>query len=189
MRYVIQGLVIVLLLAILAGVAMLVLAMGSLLNVPNNVGGVASQARGAVTSAQQALQDATDPNHPPRGLSYDTEFSALQIVHVGEGLPGGTQYVLTVTAIKRRENAESADTALYATVHAQLREPRETRVLGQVVRTDADPHDHAVYKGETLRIGRAVYRINWLSEAESAVALATYRNPDAVTAPQKFAYE
>ena len=189
MRYVIHGLVIVLLLAILAGVAMLVLAMASLLNVPNSLGNRVGSVSTVVTSAEQSLQDAADPNHPPRGLTYDTEFTALQVVHVGEALPGGTQYVVTLSGIKRRDSAESTDTAVYAQVHAQLRQPRETRVLGQLIRTDADPHDHVVYKGETFRIGRAVYRVNWISDADMTMAVATYRNPDTVMAALKFDYE
>ena len=189
MRYVIQGLVIALLLAILAGVAMLVFAMSALLNVPAGVGGQLSGVGTVVTGAQRALLNATDPNHPPTGLAYDTEFSALQVLRAGDTLPGGAQYVLSVQAIKRRDNAESPDTALYAVVHAQLRQPRETRLLGQLVRTDADPHDHVLYKGETVRIGPDLYRVNWVSDAESAIAIARYRNPDTVTAPLKFDYE
>jgi hypothetical protein len=189
MRTAAQALVIILLLAILAGVAMVVFAMSALLNVPSGVGARLTGVGAAVSGAQQALQNATDPNHPPSGLAYDTEFNALQVFHVGDGLPGGTQYVLTVQAIRRRDNADSPDTALYTTMHAQLRQPRETRILGQVLRSEADPHDYAVYKGESFRIGRAVYRVNWVSDAEAGIALATYRNPDAVTAALKFDYE
>jgi hypothetical protein len=190
MRVAAQALIIALLLAILAGVAMLVLTMAAVVNVPSGVGaGLAGQARSVVSGAQQALTNATDPTHPPSGLAYDTEFSSLQVVRTGDGLSGGTQYVLTLQAIKRRESAESPDTALYATVHAQLRTPRETRLLGQVVRSDADPHDYALYKGESFRIGRVVYRVNWISEADSAMAAAAYRNPDGVTAVLKFDYE
>jgi hypothetical protein len=189
MRYVIQGLVIALLVAILAGVAMLVFAMSALLNVPAGVSGRLGGVGTAVTDAQQALQDIADPSHPPRGLAYDNEFSALQLAHVGDALPGGAQYTLWLQTVRRRENAESPDIAQYAIVHAQLRQPRETRLLGQLVRTDADPHDHVVYKGETFRIGRTVYRVNWVSDADAAMAFAAFRNPDAVTATLKFDYE
>lgn len=193
LRAFVQGLTIVLLVAILGCVLVVVLAVGSLLNVSGAVGGrlggVGSGVGTVVTGAQQALQDAADPNHPPRGLVYDTEFGSLQVFHSGDGLPGGTTYVLTVQAIKRRENAESPDTALYASIHAQLRQPRETRVLGQLVRSDADAHDYALYKGESFRIGRTVYRVNWVSDTEGSLAVASYRHPDGVTAPLKFDYE
>jgi hypothetical protein len=194
---VLQVVSLVLLLSILAAVLFVLFAVASLINVPGQVaggvssqlGGVASQASRAIGSAQQAFQNATDPNHPPVGLSYDTEFTSLQSWHVGDGLPGGTQYVLTVQSINRRQGADSADTALYATIHAELRQPRETRVLGQLIRSDSDPHDYAVYKGEVFKIGRAVYRVNWISQEENAIAAGVVRNPDAITQPLKFEYE
>ena len=193
----VQGVVLLLLLAILAGVLLVLFAVASLVNVPGQVaggvgsqlGGVATQAGRAVSGAQQALQNATDPNHPPAGLVYDTEFSSLQTWHVGDGLPGGTEYVLTVQGIKRRDGADSPDTALYAVIHAQLRHPRETRLFGQVIRSDSDPHEYAVYKGETFRIGRVVYRVNWISQDENSLAAGVVRRPDAVTAPLKFDYQ
>jgi hypothetical protein len=186
-----------LLLSILAGVVLMLFAVLSLVNAPGQLaggvttglGGVASEASRAVSGAQQALQNATDPNHPPTGLTYDNEFSALPVWHVGDGLPGGSQYVLTLQAIRRRAGADSPDTALYAVVHAQLRQPRETRILGQLVRSDADPHDYLIYKGETFRIGRALYRVNWISEEDAAAAAGVLRHPDAATAPLKFEYE
>ena len=191
-----QTVVLLLLLGILAAVLLVLFAVASLVNVPgqvaggvgSQVSGVATQAGRAVSGAQQALQNATDPNHPPTGLVYDTEFSALQTWHVGDGLPGGTEYVLTVQGIKRRDGADSPDTALYAVIHAQLRQPRETRLLGQVIRSDTDPHDYAVYKGETFRIGRVVYRVNWISQDDNGLAAGVVRRPDAVTAPLKLDY-
>ena len=191
-----QTVMLLLLLGILAAVLLVLFAVASLVNVPGQVaggvgsqlGGVATQAGRAVSGAQQALQNATDPNHPPTGLVYDTEFSSLQAWHVGDGLPGGTEYVLTVQGIKRREGADSPDTALYAVIHAQLRQPRETRLFGQVIRSDSDPHDYAVYKGETFRVGRVVYRVNWISQDENGLAAGVVRRPDAVTAPLKLDY-
>ena len=191
-----QGVILLLLLAILAAVVLVLFAVASLINVPGQVaggvssqlGGVAAQASRAVSGAQQALQNATDPNHPPTGLTYDTEFSSLQTWHVGDGLPGGTDYVLTVQSIKRRDGADAPETALYALIHAQLRQPRETRLFGQVIRSDSDPHDYALYKGETFRIGRAVYRVNWVSQDENGLAAGVVRHPDAVTAPLKLDY-
>jgi hypothetical protein len=192
----IQVVILLLLLSILAAVVFVLFAVASLVNAPGQaagglstqLSGVATQANRAVTGAQQALQNATDPNHPPTGLAYDNEFSSLQTWHAGDGLPGGNQYVLTVQRIKRRDGADSPDTALYAVIHAELRQPRETRVLGQLIRSDSDPHDSVVYKGESFRIGRALYRVNWISQDENAIAAATYRNPDNVSAPLKFDY-
>src|SRR5713226_2603418 len=190
----VQVVVLLLLVSILAGMVLMLFAVASLVNAPGQVAGgvssrlsgVASEASRAVSGAQQALQNATDPNHPPIGLTYDNEFSALPVWHVGEGLPGGSQYVLTLQTIKRRDGADSPDTALYAVIHAELRRPRETRVLGQLIRSDPDAHDYVVYKGETFRVSRALYRVNWISQDESALAAGRYRNPDAVSAPLKF---
>jgi hypothetical protein len=189
-----QVVLLLVLLSILAGVVLMLFAVLSLVNAPGQLaggvstglGGVASEASRAVSGAQQALQNATDPNHPPTGLTYDNEFSALPVWHVGDGLPGGTQYVLTLQTIKRRAAADSPDTALYAVIHAELRQPRETRILGQLVRSDADAHDYVIYKGETFRSGRALYRVNWISQDENALAAGRYRNPDAVSASLKF---
>jgi hypothetical protein len=193
----VQVVVLLLLLSILGGVVLMLFAVASLVGAPSQLAGgvgsrlsgVASEASRAVSGAQQALQNATDPNHPPVGLVYDNEFSALSVWHVGDALPGGSQYVLTLQTIRRREGAESPDTALYAVIHAELRQPRETRLLGQVVRADADPHDYAIYKGETFRLSRALYRVNWISQQENALAAGRYKNPDAVGAPLKFDYD
>jgi hypothetical protein len=193
----VQVLILLLLLSILATVVMLLLAIAPLVSVPGQVaggvgsqlGGVASQAGRAVGIAQQAVQNVTDPTHPPSGLTYDNEFSSLQVWHVGDGLPGGSQYVLTLQAIKRRDGADSPDTALYAVVHAALRQPHETRLLGQLIRSDSDPHDYVVYKGEAFRIGRSLYRVNWISQEENSVAAGIYRRPDQVSSVLKFEYE
>jgi len=193
----VQVVVLLLLLSILAGVVLMLFTVASLVNAPGQVaggvgsrlGGVASEASRAVSGAQQALQNATDPNHPPTGLIYDNEFSALPVWHVGEGLPGGSQYVVTLQTIKRRDGADSPDTAQYAVFHAQLRQPRETRVLGQLLRSDPDAHDYVLYKGETFRIGRALYRVNWISQEEMAIAAGVLRHPDATTVTLKFEYD
>jgi hypothetical protein len=193
----VQTVVLVLLLAVLAGVLVVLFAVLSLANAPGQVangvgsrlGGVTADAGRAVANAQQALQNVADPNHPPIGLTYDTEFAALPVWHVGERLPDANQYVLTLQAIRRREAADSADAAQYAVIHAELRQPRETRLLGQVLRSDSDPHDYVVYKGETFRIGRALYRVNWVSLEAAQVAAGVYRHPDAVSSPFKFEYD
>jgi hypothetical protein len=193
----VQVVFLLVLLSVLAGTLVVLFAVLSLINTPSRVagdvgsrlGGVGAQASRAVSEAQQALQNVTDPSRPPTGLVYDTEFNSLQPVRVGERLPDASQYVLTVKEIHRREGAESPDTSLYAVVHAELRQPRETRVFGQVVRSDSDPHDYVVYKGESFRIDGAVYRVNWLSQEENAIAVARYRHPDSVSAPLKFEYD
>ena len=193
----VQGVFLLLLLAILAGVVLMLFAVMAVLNTPAQLaGGVGAQLSGAsdqasraVSGAQQALQNVTDPNRPPSGLSYDTEYTSLLTWRVGERLPDGAQYVLSVQSIRRRDGTDSPDTGLYAIVHAELRQPRETRLLGQLLRTDSDAHEHVVYKGESFRIGRAWYRVNWISQEASAMAAGVYRHPDAVSSPLKFEYD
>lgn len=180
----------VLLLALLVGVVFVMWAAISVISTPTQVvGSVTSEASRAISSAQQAVQIVTDPNRPPSGLTYDSEYASLQAWRVGDRLPDASKYVLTLQAIRRREGAESADTAQYAVVHAELREPNETRVFGQVVRSDSDPHDYVLYKGENFRVGQAVYRVNWISQEGAAMAAGIYRRPDAVTAPRKFEHD
>jgi hypothetical protein len=108
---------------------------------------------------------------------------------MSEQLPAARDYVLTLQTIRRREGSDSPETALYAVVHAELRQPRETRILGQLVRADRDAHDHVVYKGESFRIGQTLYRVNWISQEEGSLAAGAYRRPDTVTAPLKFEYD
>jgi hypothetical protein len=194
---VIQALILVLLLAMFGSLLLVLLTLASLLRVPGQVvggvsgglSGAAASASQALSSAERSLRDAADPTHPPTGLTYDTEYASLQTVRLGQELPGGRDYVLTLQAIRRRESADSPDTALYAVMHAELRQPRETRILGQVVRTDKDPHDYYVYKGENFRLGRAIYRVNWISQEDGSLAAGAYRRPDAVSAPLKFEYD
>ena len=189
--------VLLLLLAMVAGVVLVLVGIWSLLGTPGRLAGglgggmtdAAGQAQRAAAEVAQSVRDATDPTHPPSGLTYDNEFSTLQTFRVGDTLPGGRDYRLSVSAIRRRDGADSSDTALYAVLHAELRQPRETRLLGQLIRSDADPHDHYVYKGESLRIGQMLYRVNWVSQEDGGLALASYRRPDQVSAPLKVQYE
>ncbi len=189
-----QTLVLLLLLAVLAGIVLVLFSLASLLgatgqaasSVTGGVGNVAAQAGRALGDAGRTLRDAADPAHPPLGFSHDTELSALRAIRVGDALPGGRDYALTLAEIRRRDGADSPDAAFYAVVHAELRQPRETKILGQVVRRDVDPRDYSVYKGESFRVGRDFYRVNWVSFEDQAVALGTYRQPDRVTGSLKF---
>ena len=193
----VQVVMLLVLLTILAGLGLMLVVLSSLINVPGQVAGgvgasvtgVTAQASRAVSGAQQAFQNATDPTHPPAGLVYDTEFSALVTWHVGDHLPTQGAYDLTLQAIQRRASADSPDVALFAVVHAQLRQPRETRLLGQLIRSDADPHDYPIYKGETFRAGQGLFRVNWVSQDANALAAGVYRTPDTVSAPLQFDYD
>ena len=187
----IQVVLLLLLLSILAGVLVVVLTAMQATQAPGQaVNGVTDQATRALGNAQQALRDATDPNHPPSGLSYDTEFAALDTWQVGQTLPGGTQYVLTVQSIKRRDNAESNDTAQYAVIHAELRQPHESAGARPTAPLRYRPARlHAVQGRDVPNRQHAVPRQLDQPASRRAVAAGVYRQPDAVRAPFKFAYD
>src|SRR3954462_422768 len=87
----VQVVFLLLLLTVLAGMLVLLFAVLSLVNTParvagdlgSSLNGVGTQASRAVSGAQQALQNVTDPNRPPVGLVQDTEFTSLQALRIG----------------------------------------------------------------------------------------------------------
>ncbi len=182
-------LVLVVMLLGLAGAGLLVASMFGVGGQVAGAGGQVQRAAQSVAGAGRQLLESTDPARPPTGLTYDTEFSSLRVVPVGASLGDAQQYAVTLTGIQRRAGADSPDTALYATVHAELKQPRQTRLLGQVIRSDSDPHDEILYKGEAFRLGSTVYRVNWVSDQDQAIAIAAYRHPDQVTQPLKFSFD
>ena len=188
----VQLLAVIVLVVLLLGFVGAGLLLASAFGVGGQVAGAGGQVQRAAQSVADAgrqLLESTDPARPPTGLTYDTEFASLSVVHVGASLGDAQQYVVTLTGIQRRAGSDSPDTALYATVHAELRQPRETKLLGQVIRSDRDPHDYVLYKGEAFRLGPTVYRVNWVSDQDQAIAIAAYRHPDAVTQPLKFSLD
>jgi hypothetical protein len=94
-----------------------------------------------------------------------------------------------VTAIQRRPDATSPDAALYATLHSELRQPNDTKVLGVTVRSSREPRDDYLYKGETVRIGSKLYKVNWISAEGQQIALVAYRDQDHVSSPVKAAFD
>lgn len=140
----------------------------------------------AVAGAVQSVRDLGDPAHPPRGpLTQDTELDELMRLDVGSQVLGSADRTVIVTSVGRREDADSPDASIFAVVHTELRQPREVRIFGVVVRTDTEPRDHYLYKGETFRVGRRLYKVNWVSLDRQQVAIGAYREPDRVTAPRK----
>jgi hypothetical protein len=176
------------LLATLGGVVGLV---GAVARAPSSVGeqlgGTVERSVGVVAGAVQAVRDATDPAHPPRqALAQDTEFDELIRLDVDSPIGGASNRTLVFAAVQRRDGPESPDSAVYAVIHSELVTPQETRILGVLVRTNRDPRDDYLYKGETFRVGRRLYKVNWVSLDRQQIAIAAYRDPDRVTAPLKF---
>ena len=153
----------------------------------DRIGGAIERGANAFGTAVQTVRDAADPAHPPRqALAQDAEFEELIRLDVGSSLAGSNKRTLVVTGIHRREQADNPDATSYATVHTELNEPQENRVLGVVVGTTRDPRDFYLYKGESFRLGRRLYKVNWVSPERQQIAVAAYRDPDRVIAPLKF---
>lgn len=179
--------------ALLLGVALLGTLLLLTVLVANQAGVLGRQLGGGLESAAtvlgraiQSTADRLDPAHPPRDpLVQDTEFSELRRVSAGQELGRAGGYVLTLTAIRKRAGASTADEAQYAVILRRLETPREQRVLGITVRQDWDEAEYVLYKGESFRLGRAYYKVNWLSVEQQDLAIGRYRTPDTVTAPLK----
>ena len=151
------------------------------------IGGAFDQGVGAVARAVQTVRDVADPAHPPRqAIAQDTEFDELIRLDLGAPIGGAANRTLVFTAVQRRDGADTPDSAVYATIHSELTVPQETRVMGILLRSTRDPQDHYLYKGESFRVGRRLYKVNWVSLDRQQMAIAAYRDPDRVTAPLKF---
>jgi hypothetical protein len=150
------------------------------------VGSAVERSANAIGAVGQRVADALDPAHPPRqALAQDVEIDELLRVNVGEQLAGSKTRDLTLASIQRRADPAGPDSAVYAVLHGELREAQETKVLGVTVRSTRDPEDYYLYKGETIRIGSKLYKVNWVSTERQQLALIVYREQDRVTAPLK----
>ena len=179
-----------LLLILLAVLWGLVSFMGTALRTPGaiteQIGGALQRGAGIVGAAGQRVADTFDPAHPPRdALAQDVEIDELLRLNVGAQVAGSNSRELTVASIQRRADPTGPDGAVYAVLHGELREPQETKVLGVTVRSTRDPKDYHLYKGETIRIGRKLYKVNWVSVERQQLALVAYRDQDRVTAALK----
>jgi len=163
-------------------------------NVTSGVGARVSSAIGQAGSATSAIgqraMDTLDPAHPPRdALSQDLEIDDLLRVSVGSEIAGSSTRTITLAAIQRRNDAPNADASLYATLHSELRQSNDTKVMGVTIRSTKEPRDDYLYKGETVRIGAKLYKVNWISAERKQIALVLYRDQDHVTAPVKAAFD
>ena len=179
--------VLLILLAVLWGtVSMLNTGMRAPGAIAEQIGNAVERGASAIGAAGQRVADHFDPAHPPRqALAQDVEIDELMRLNVGGQVPGSSTRTLTVASIQRRADPSGPDGAVYAVLHGELREPQETKVLGVTVRSSRDPQDYYLYKGETIRIGRKLYKVNWVSMERQQVALVAYRDQDRVTAPLK----
>lgn len=179
--------VLLVLLALLWGTVTMVNAgVGAPGAIGDRIGSAIERGAGAVGAAGQRIADSFDPAHPPRqALAQDVEIDELLRLDVGSQIAGSATRELTLASIQRRADPSGPDGAVYAVLHGELREPQQTTVLGVTVRSTRDPKDYYLYKGETVRIGRKLYKVNWVSIERQQVALIAYREQDRVTAALK----
>jgi hypothetical protein len=148
--------------------------------------GALERSGGAAAAAAQRVADAFDPAHPPRqALVHDAEIDELLRLNVGVEVPGSATRTVTVASIQRQASPTSPDTAIYAVLRGELRHPTETKVLGMTLHSSRDPQDYYLYKGETIRIGQKLYKVNWVSAERQQIALIQYREQDRVAAQIK----
>lgn len=153
-------------------------------------GALGSSAVRAAEDAAQTARDVLDPAHPPRGpLSYDAEFDELRRVDSGGSLAPHPERELTLAAVRKRVGAETPETAQYAAILDKLKTPRETRVLGVVVSRTSDERERFLYKGQVFRVGRSLYKVNWVSFDPPALAVARLRDPNTPVADLAFAID
>ncbi|MGE3914002.1 MAG: hypothetical protein AB7K36_31950 [Chloroflexota bacterium] len=144
--------------------------------------------RGAAVAGAtgQRVADAFDPAHPPReALAQDIEIDELLKLNVGAEVPGSATRTVTLASIQRRADPSGPDGAIYAVLHSELRSPQETKLVGVTVRSTRDPQDYYLYRGETIRVGHRLYKVNWVSMERQQVALVAYREQDRVAVPLK----
>lgn len=175
------------LLAVLWGVVSFVnMGIRAPITVTDAINSALERGANAATSAAQRVTDTFDPAHPPRqAMVQDSEIDELLRLNVGAEIPGSSARTLTVASIQRQAAPTGQDAAIYAVLHGELRTPQDTKVLGMTVRSTRDPQDYYLYKGETVRIGQKLYRVNWVSMERQQVALVAYRDQDRVAAPLK----
>jgi len=147
----------------------------------DQVDGIITRGTSAIGAVGQRVADAFDPAHPPRDqLVQDVEIDELLRLDVGTQIPGSPTRDLSLASIQRRPDPSGPDGAIYAVVHGELRQAQDTKVLGVTVRSTRDPKDYYLYKGETVRIGRKLYKVNWVSIERQQVAMIAYRDQDRV---------
>lgn len=150
------------------------------------IGAALERGANVAATAAQRVTDQFDPAHPPRqALTQDSEIDELLRLNIGAEVPGSATRTLTVASVQRRADPTGQDAAIYAVLRGELKTPQETKVLGMTVHSTRDPQDYYLYKGETIRIGQKLYRVNWVSMERQQVALVAYREQDRVAASLK----
>jgi hypothetical protein len=184
------GLLLAMLLVLLAVLQQVGAAPRAISDLGGRASELSSGAARVVGETAQSARDALDPTHPPRGpLAYDVELDELRIVAVGGSLATHPERDLTLRAVEKRVGATSPETAQYAAVVDRLKTPRETRVLGVVVSRSDDAKQRVLYKGQLFRVGRALYKVNWVGFESGQVAIGRMRSAESAIGELVFAID
>jgi hypothetical protein len=184
------GLMLAMLLVLLAVVDRLGAAPRALTDLGSRASAASAGAARVVGETAQSARDALDPAHPPRGqLLYDAELDELRVVAVGGSIASHPERELTLRRVEKRAGAESPETAQYAVVADRLKTPRETRVLGVVVSRSDDAREHALYRSQLFRVGRALYKVNWVGFEGQQVGIGRLRSADGAVGELAFALD
>ena len=132
-------------------------------------------ARGA-QSAIQSVGDVVDPLHPPRyPINQDPEFDELRSLSVGDTVGDSRLYHFTVLAVEQRTDGGDPAQLVYARIHQRLLVPDITKILGVTIRTDDQPKDYALYRGQEFGLAGHAYKVNWLSIQNHALGIIRFR--------------
>jgi hypothetical protein len=160
----------------------------------NLTGGVSTTVQAAGTALAQSAQsvvqsvtDAADPLHPPRyAILQDPQFDELRTLSAGDAVGDSRLYHFAVVAIEQRSDSGTTDQLAYARVHRRLLVPNVTKILGITIRTDDQPQDYALYRGEEFGLGGHTYKVNWLSLATQQITTTRFRQPSDAEGPLVF---
>ncbi|MBI3966888.1 MAG: hypothetical protein HY329_14745 [Chloroflexi bacterium] len=163
---------------------------GAVNGIEARISAAAAQTGRAVGAMVQAIGDAMDPTHPPRQpLVLDSELDELVKVGIGDRLGNSKEYRFTVKEIRKRSGAGAPETAQYAVVHREYVTPKERKLLGVTYSTDKGEQDFYLDRGEAFRIGRDLFKVNWVSMDRQQLALVKFRHADQYSGPLEFQSE
>jgi hypothetical protein len=184
------ALLVAVLLVMLAIVNQLGAAPRALGEIGANASAASAAAGRVVGDAAQSARDALDPTHPPRApLAYDVELDELRKVEVGGVIAPHPERELTLMKVEKRVGAESPEVAQFARVRDRLKTPAERRVLGIVVSRSDDEREQLLYKAQLFRVGRALYKVNWVAFDGQQVAIGRLRSADTAVGALAFAID
>jgi hypothetical protein len=138
-------------------------------------------------SAVQSVGDAADPLHPPRyPINQDPEFDELRSLSAGDSVGDSQLDHFSVVAVEQRSEGGAPAQLVYARIHRHLLVPNVTKFLGITVRTDDQPQDYALYRGQEFGLGGHAYKVNWLSIENQTLEIVRFRQATDAEGPLVF---